>query len=168
MVIVHRRDSGIVLARVDAASLFGAELSGQQLVGASLRGACLRNARLVGAALSGADLRWADLRGADLTGSDLSEVDLRGAVWDASTQWPRGFHPQPPPSDGGPAAEQRAVDDEIRKTQLNLRQIQQRMGLSTPPGDECGDAGDPALSQSSESATPPASEGAGSFSCRTD
>lgn len=41
--------------------------------------------------VSGANLSYADLRGTNLTDADLSGARLRRALYDNSTQFPRGF-----------------------------------------------------------------------------
>ena len=98
--VLHRVEADTLycanLRRADLsrADLYGADLRGANLRGANLRGANLRGAYLRYANLSGADLRYADLRGAnlryanlsgaylssaDLSSADLSSADLRRA-----------------------------------------------------------------------------------------
>ena len=104
MIEIKNRYTDEVLVKVDADTLYGAnlsdanlsradlsradlsradlsraDLSRADLYGANLRGADLRGADLSRADLRGADLRGADLRGADLRGADLRGADLRGA-----------------------------------------------------------------------------------------
>jgi hypothetical protein len=70
---------GEVIARVDAASLSGADLRGLKLGWADLDHADLSGADLSGADLGGADLSFADLTGACVRGADLVGANLRGA-----------------------------------------------------------------------------------------
>ncbi|MGV3722636.1 MAG: pentapeptide repeat-containing protein [Actinomycetota bacterium] len=96
--INHRRSKDVILLRVEADTLVGAELSGALLLGADLTGmrctgANFRDARMMRACLIEADLATADLRGADLRGATLLGVDLTGARYDDSTRWPAQFDP---------------------------------------------------------------------------
>lgn len=107
---LRRRDmAGAALRgrRLSRALLNGANMQGTDLSGARLRstalvrtrlgGATLRNADLRGADLTFARLQGADLRGADLRGvAGLDRANLRGAVADTRTRWPRvdGFGPK--------------------------------------------------------------------------
>ena len=72
--------------------------TGESLEGADLEGVDLQGAHLRGADLKGADLRKADLRGTDLKGADLhytklGSVNFRGAAYNKSTKFPKGFDP---------------------------------------------------------------------------
>jgi uncharacterized protein YjbI with pentapeptide repeats len=94
-----------VLAELDVprARLRGANLSQCDLRKADLRWSDLRGARLKGSQLDGALFDGADLMGADLRystllgsvfeGARLGGIRLRGAIWDETTVWPRGFIP---------------------------------------------------------------------------
>lgn len=90
------------------ADLTGADLSLSNLfqsvlASASLPFTNLSYANCYGADFSGADLYCADLRGAnmgstDLRGADMDEAELVGtilvgAVYDATTRWPKDFDP---------------------------------------------------------------------------
>lgn len=97
--INHRRSKDVILIRVEADSLEGADLSGTLLLGADMtglrcKGASFREAKLMRACLIEADLSGADLRGADLRAATLSGTDLRGAIYDRSTRWPAHFDPK--------------------------------------------------------------------------
>ena len=83
-------------------NLTKAELSGINLSQANVGYAVLAQANLAGAQLyqtniEGADLQYANLRDANLSGAHLQGVKhleratLRGAVYDAKTQFPEGF-----------------------------------------------------------------------------
>jgi uncharacterized protein YjbI with pentapeptide repeats len=107
---LRQRDvSGAALRgrRLSRALLNGANMQSTDLSGANLRaatlyrtrlgGATLRNADVRGATLTLARLQGADLRGADLRGTTgVESANLRGAVADAGTRWPRidGFGPR--------------------------------------------------------------------------
>ena len=77
--IVSKYDSKVILKEIDAANLFGANLSSANLRSANLSGAGLRSANLYGANLRSADLSGAGLRSADLSGADLYGANLYGA-----------------------------------------------------------------------------------------
>jgi uncharacterized protein YjbI with pentapeptide repeats len=86
---------------LDFADLRGTDFTGARLIYARFGAADLRKARLVRAnlrwvLLDGADMREVDLRGADLRhtwfyDADLTHANLTAALYDHSTQWPRGF-----------------------------------------------------------------------------
>lgn len=96
--------------RMIKANLAGTDLSGADLRRIELQGAILRNTRLMGANLRGAylaglpvgqrgpgnvgDWQPADLRGADLTDAILLGADMRKAIYDCTTKFPRGFVPR--------------------------------------------------------------------------
>ena len=100
-------------ANLTKAYLFRADLSGAYLIGAQLHSATLTHANLTAAYLNKADCREAgmagtilfradlrdarmeetDLRSADLREADLRGTRLKGAKFDATTQWPEGFDP---------------------------------------------------------------------------
>lgn len=87
MIEIRHRKSGLLLRRVNAATLDGAnlyraDLRGADLAGASLRGALLHDTDLRAADLRGADLRRADLCGTRLTGANLQGADLRQATFE--------------------------------------------------------------------------------------
>ncbi len=63
------------------------------LRGARLKGTQLDGALLDGANLTGADLRYATLFGCVFEGARLGGIRLRGAMWDQTTVWPKGFIP---------------------------------------------------------------------------
>ncbi len=69
-------------ARLQGASLYGAQLQGASLNGAELQGASLESARLQGASLDGARLQGALLYGAQLQGASLVIARLQGASLD--------------------------------------------------------------------------------------
>ena len=97
--ITHMRSRDVILARIDADTLAGADLSGAFLLGAQLSGmlcagTSFRNANLTRAELREADLSGADLRGADLSGANLLGTDLSGALYNSRTIWPAGFDPR--------------------------------------------------------------------------
>jgi uncharacterized protein YjbI with pentapeptide repeats len=75
------------------ASFEGAEFYTADLYYALLNGANLRSAILPAVNLHGADLSSADLQGADLTGTNLANGQLRGAIYDLATTWPKDLHP---------------------------------------------------------------------------
>lgn len=96
--ITHRRSKDVILMRVQADTLAGADLSGAFLLGAEMTGRCcagasFREANLSRACLQEADLCGADLRGADLRGATLAGADLTGALYDQHTRWPGGTDP---------------------------------------------------------------------------
>lgn len=96
--------------RMIEANLTHVDLSGADLRRMELQGAILRHSKLVGANLRGAYLAglpvgqrgpynvgdWvpADLRGADLTDAILIGADMRMALFDCTTKFPRGFVPR--------------------------------------------------------------------------
>ncbi len=59
-----------------------------------LQGANFSRTNLTQANLSMADLRECDFSGANLTGANLSGADRRQAIYDAQTQFPKGFNPE--------------------------------------------------------------------------
>ena len=59
-----------------------------------LRFSDLRGANLIAANLSAADVRDADLRDANLKCANLHQTDIRGSVYNSTTQWPEGFSPK--------------------------------------------------------------------------
>jgi uncharacterized protein YjbI with pentapeptide repeats len=96
--------------RLIETNLANTNLSGADLRRIELQGAILRDTNLVGANLKGAylaglrvgqrgpndvgDWQPADLRGADLTGAILIGADMRKALYDCTTKFPRGFVPR--------------------------------------------------------------------------
>ena len=81
-------------ADLSKAKLAGVDFRGARLLNTILKGADLRNAKGI------SDLRNADLRQADLRGTNLGSIDdlfrmgginLKGAIYDSRTRWPRGF-----------------------------------------------------------------------------
>ncbi|HCB50445.1 MAG TPA: hypothetical protein DEP47_13240 [Chloroflexi bacterium] len=64
----------------------------EELPGANFAGACLSSSDLSEADFSNAILRGANLRGANLHKAKLDDAPLRGASYDATTQWPRRFN----------------------------------------------------------------------------
>ena len=113
---IRHRETGVLLLRIDAATLEAADLRGCDLCAASLTDATLRRADLTGADLGGANLECADLRGAKLAGANLGGAKLAGtrlagARYDRNTRWPRNFSPRkngclrgPSPPEVAPAA----------------------------------------------------------------
>jgi uncharacterized protein YjbI with pentapeptide repeats len=98
----HLELADLTQAQLSNASLRGAwlpaaTLSDARLIGADLTGATLDGETTMdGADLSGAILERAALSGVDLRNAILSpKTDLRGAVYDSMTLWPRS-HQQPP------------------------------------------------------------------------
>jgi uncharacterized protein YjbI with pentapeptide repeats len=80
-------------ANLSQADLRKVDLRWSDLRGARLKGTQLDGAMLDGANLTGADLRYATLFGAVFEGARLGGVRLRGAMWDQTTVWPKGFVP---------------------------------------------------------------------------
>jgi uncharacterized protein YjbI with pentapeptide repeats len=73
------------------------DLRWADLRGARLEGAQLDDALLDGANLTGADLRDSTIFGCVFEGARLGGIRLRGAMWDNTTVWPKGFVPLPGP-----------------------------------------------------------------------
>src|SRR5437868_1434571 len=89
-----RRPYWVARHRGEKAVLRGVTLSGAALESASLYQADLssvnlRNATLINADLHHARLTRANLCGADLLGANLQDTILTGAVYDATTRWPK-------------------------------------------------------------------------------
>ncbi len=72
----------------------GGDFSGADLRNANLTGAELIGATLVGADLRGAKLVNAQLQQADLSRAKLQGTDCRGAQYNETTEWPKGFSPK--------------------------------------------------------------------------
>jgi hypothetical protein len=86
------RRAQAVLAARDADFLTLAKLGGLD-VGRHFRGADLQGVDFGTDSLAGVDLRRADLRGADLSRArGLVAWMFEGAIADAGTRWPAGFH----------------------------------------------------------------------------
>ena len=87
-------------ASLSGVNLSGADLSGARLIDADLGGTDLSSTKLIGVNLRGANLRGASLRGAILSFKDQIDAnlndarDLAGAIYDDSTQLPKGFNPE--------------------------------------------------------------------------
>jgi len=79
MVEIKHKQTGEVLATIDADSLVGADLRDMRLNGADLRGADLSDANLEFSDLVAADLGDAVLRGALLMSAHLNDAELAGA-----------------------------------------------------------------------------------------
>jgi uncharacterized protein YjbI with pentapeptide repeats len=71
----------------------GGRFAGANLAGAELWCSNFQGADFTGADLAGADLQHAKLQGADFTGAKLTTTKLKGAHYDASTKFPKGFRP---------------------------------------------------------------------------
>ena len=84
--------------------LLRATLDGARMERATLVGADLRQESLKNAVLRDADLRQADLRGAELTGAELTGAALDEARFDCGTKWPSGFAPAAKPDPASPTA----------------------------------------------------------------
>lgn len=80
-------------ANLSQADLRKIDLRWADLRGARLKGCQLDGALLDGANLTGADLRYSTLLGSVFEGARLGGIRLRGAMWDETTVWPRGFVP---------------------------------------------------------------------------
>jgi len=95
-------------ANLEECNFKGAMLDNVDFTGANLKNASFRQASLEGARLSGANLEGAFLRGAKLhqaiisgailknailIAADLEETDFSGAIFNRSTQFPKGFDP---------------------------------------------------------------------------
>jgi len=78
---------------LQGADLQGADLEASKLAKVNLKGSNLQEADLEGANLQEANLTHADLRSADLKKADLSGAELRGACYDAVTDFTYDFDP---------------------------------------------------------------------------
>jgi uncharacterized protein YjbI with pentapeptide repeats len=92
------QNADLYSADLTCARLLRAQLSRASLYGAALAGADLQDADLSHCDLYRADLRHADLRRASLGGANLeraclTETDLREAVYDRATRFPKDFCP---------------------------------------------------------------------------
>jgi uncharacterized protein YjbI with pentapeptide repeats len=93
--------AGMNLSRADLymANLFTANLRGAKLVGAKLQGACLTEADMRGADFTDVNLEPDNmggavrLQGAQLAPSNIHLAQLKGAEYDAATDFPEGFDP---------------------------------------------------------------------------
>jgi hypothetical protein len=74
-------------------NLEAADLSYADLHEANLNSANLHEANLSSADLHGADLKSVILTKANLTGTNLANGQLRGAICDLATTWPKDLHP---------------------------------------------------------------------------
>lgn len=94
--ITDRYGSCLATSNCMGASFRNADLRGAKLTtclkDANLDGADLRGAKL--GLVEGATLRNADLRGADLSAAFGHIRSLKGAIYDSSTMWPKGFKPE--------------------------------------------------------------------------
>jgi uncharacterized protein YjbI with pentapeptide repeats len=79
-------DAVLNQATLANALLANADLRGARLVEANLSGADVSNANL-----ENANLEKADLRGTILTDASLNNTNLRGAIYNSRTQFPKGF-----------------------------------------------------------------------------
>ena len=92
-------------ADFSGADLSGMDLTGLEMQGVSLYGAKLMRANLTGAYLAGPIKPYrddealhgpgnsTDLRGANLSEAKLANADIRYALFDCQTIWPKGFDP---------------------------------------------------------------------------
>lgn len=71
------------------ADLRGASFQKADLTGAVLTDALLDNANFTNANMEGADLRWSRM-----TGTKLEGANLKNALYDNTTEWPKGFDPK--------------------------------------------------------------------------
>jgi uncharacterized protein YjbI with pentapeptide repeats len=94
------RGAKLLDAQLEGANFQGADLRGAQLNGASLGALQVQNLTFRGTASDEAKeqvlkklTKNTDLRGADLRGAILDKTIFGGVIYDAKTQWPKGFKP---------------------------------------------------------------------------
>ncbi len=85
------KDNPYSLPDLSHRDLRNQKLNNRYLVGMNLIGADLRNASLNGSDLTRANLSGTKLQGTDFYGVTLLDADLKGATYDCSTKWNRGF-----------------------------------------------------------------------------
>lgn len=90
-------------AKLQEADLFGANLQDANLVGAEFQGAILAEVNFCNAKMMGANLKNANLNGANLSSAEiylmnngykLGGINVEGATYNDTTQWPEGFDPE--------------------------------------------------------------------------
>ncbi|MEA3327487.1 MAG: pentapeptide repeat-containing protein [Chloroflexota bacterium] len=84
---VNLKDAVLYDAHMEKAELWLAHLEYAELMGAHLEGADLKDAYLEGANLEDAHLEGANLRGAHMERSYILNTNLRGAIYDETTNW---------------------------------------------------------------------------------